>query len=1248
MYLKTLTALGFKSFADKTSLTFRPGMTAIVGPNGCGKSNVSDAIRWVLGEQSAKALRGGEMADVIFNGTEGRKQMGLAEVSLTLGDMDVEPLRAAGVPVEYNEVTVTRRVYRDGGSDYFLNKTPCRLRDVQQLFAGTGLGKASYSVMAQGNITQLLSSRPEDRRLVFEEAAGITRFRMQKREALRKLEATDQNLLRVEDLIREVKRQIGSLQRQAGKARRHQSMSAELRRLELQLARRQHDALKGEIAEREARVAGHRSAAETSAEAVLRLEDEVARVRADLAELDRQISAAQKREMELQAEGERRRGRIQYNEERRVELETRARAADSEAASADERARAAEDELASVEERLNAALERQTETRGVLEERRARQAGFEAALAGFSDELRKAQGGAFELAQRLSRARNEQNQIALRRQADATRLEKLRAEQTGLEEEGQRLEVRLAEFSAEAEAGELQVRTSRESIQDLQARIGELEEEARTAQHALDALLRRQAEVRSRLGVLEQLDAQREGVDAGAVAALKAAGAAAAMLADRIRTPAAHVAAIEAALGRRLETVLASNSEEARRIVRLLVESGEGRAAVAAADLCRIASPPDEAPALEGAVRASSVVETDEECRPLVDALLGATYLAADLDAATKLFAELGGRYDVATASGECLWRGGVYFGGRQGKAKTPQGGGVLARKNQIAELRAELEKVSAEASEAARTRGAVQSEVTAVRAALDGARQELRSREVAAATRRGELNGLQQAQRSLKQKGETVRFELESLSAREAEGAARLEEAGARIAAAEAEQMQADERARELALRLEEARRERDESATLTNDAKVAAATEEQVVAGLGRQRPPLAARIQELRGTAARLRAEIDSFGSRKAAIEAETETLWAEAEALGREREEASTAAAALASERAGLDAGLAGREARLKDERARQAEAQTRRSELEIEIAQRTSTLESLTARILEKYQVNVGEIEGEGIKITFADEGQPKVEFVGVEELAAAGLTVDWEAASNRVRDLQRKLEDLGPVNLVAIDEFAEAEQRHEFLNKQFEELRDAKKQLVEVIEKINQETRAMFADTFEKIRNNFRAMFSEVFGGGKADLELVSGEDPLEAGIEIMARPPGKQLQSISLLSGGEQTMTAVALLFSIYQVKPSPFCLLDELDAPLDESNINRFIKVLRRFLDHSQFVVITHNKRTIGMADAVYGVTMEEQGVSKIVGMRFDDSNGAGRGAAPAQAQEQAPVAANPEPGPLESTEPDVVMAK
>ncbi|HLP78554.1 MAG TPA: AAA family ATPase, partial [Candidatus Paceibacterota bacterium] len=544
MYLKNLTVLGFKSFADKTSLNFEPGVTGIVGPNGCGKSNVSDAIRWVLGEQSAKALRGGEMADVIFNGTDGRKPLGMAEVSITLGDVDEEHLRAAGVDVSYNEVTVTRRIFRDGGSEYFINKVPCRLKDIQQLFMGTGMGKTSYSILAQGQIAQILSSKPEDRRMIFEEAAGITKFKAQKKESLRKLEYTEQNLLRIADLIKEVKRQIGSLQRQAGKARRYKQLAQELQHLDTQLARHQFDQLQTEIAQRQETAEKLRIEIETGSADVLRCEDEILQLRERLSELEHQITALQQRGMELKGEIDRNESRIQFNEERLAELESQNAKAIAEITQAEERRQAAIDELTSITERLAVSEAALDQHREALQAKHEALRQVEHELRQKQEELRRAQSEAFAAAQDLSRVRNEMNALDLQKQGNIVRLEKLSAEKIQLEEERNRLEVRLEEFALNVEAEKLSVQTKRGTVEERQKRLREIQEELNRASGEQDKLLQAQAEKRSRLNVLEQLEGSHEGFSAGALAARRSQSVIGS-LAERIRVPDNYVLAIE-------------------------------------------------------------------------------------------------------------------------------------------------------------------------------------------------------------------------------------------------------------------------------------------------------------------------------------------------------------------------------------------------------------------------------------------------------------------------------------------------------------------------------------------------------------------------------------------------------------------------------------------------------------------------------------------------------------------------------
>jgi chromosome segregation protein len=1218
MYLKNLTVLGFKSFADKTSLNFQPGVTAIVGPNGCGKSNVSDAIRWVLGEQSAKALRGGEMSDVIFNGTDGRKPTGMAEVSLTIGGVDEEHLKAAGVEMAYSEVTVTRRVFRDGGSEYYINKTACRLKDLQQLFMGTGVGRTSYSIMAQGNITQILSSKPEDRRMIFEEAAGITKYKTQRKEALRKLESTEQNLVRVDDLVREVKRQIGSLQRQAGKARRFKQISQELQHLDTQLARHQFDILQGEIDDRTTAAENLRNEIETSSADVLRLEDEIIQLRERLSELEHEIAASQQRGLEIKGEIDRHESRIHFNEERLQEFASQNVKAMADLTQAEERKLAAEQELTLVTEQLatsEAALEQHREA---LTSKEAAMRKLEEDLRREQEALRQAQAGAFSAAQDLSRLRNEINALDLQKQGNVVRLEKLSAEKIQLEEERARLETGLHEFAVNVEAQKLNAQSQRGSVAERQTRLGQIHAELEQAGRELDEVLRQQAEKRSRLNVLEQLQSDHEGFSAGSLAALKQSQHVLGSLADRIRVPDQYVTAIETALGHHLQLVLTEQPESAQEILADLNVNKRGRASVASLALAGNGSDNETVVENHGSastielngtpLEAMRVVEGESSVRPLLQRLLGKTRLVKDLNAATQFWRETGGEFHFVTLSGEILSGHGIYTGGHangNGSGKAPAS--ILGRKNQIVELQTVLAKLQEEVANVSRRKGALQSEQTALQASLQEAQTELRAQEVAIATREGEFNALQNSQRLLHQKIDTVVYEVQTLAAQEQEGLHKRA-----VLAAQAEEFESRERTQqarvaELTSNLENLRQQREASSGALTESKVSLATEEQMSASYQHQQQSLEQRKRELTQVIDQRRGELGAFVTRKEQAEKEIQESRGHVDRLRHDREQVNEQAGALVSQRQIQETEIAGREESLRDRRRQLSDIQQKRSTIEIELAQKNMAVQNLRERVQQKYHVNLDDVRSESITITYVEEGPAKVHTLSPEEMASAGAGTDWTSVAHQVETLQQRLDEMGPVNLVAIEEYEETEQRYQFLSKQHEDLLQAKVQLHEVINRINTQTKEMFKETFEKIRDNFRSMFTEVFGGGKADLVLADENDLLECGIEIVARPPGKQLQTISLLSGGEQTMTAVSLLFSIYQVKPSPFCVLDELDAPLDESNINRFIRVLQRFLDHSQFIIITHNKRTIGMADVLYGVTMQEQGVSRIVSVKF-----------------------------------------
>ncbi len=1207
MYLKGLTVLGFKSFADKTSLTFQPGITAIVGPNGCGKSNVADAIRWVLGEQSAKALRGSEMSDVIFNGTDHRKPLGLAEVSLTIGDVDHDHLEAAGTEITYNEVTVTRRVFRDGGSEYFINRAPCRLKDIQQLFMGTGVGRTSYSIMAQGNITQILSSRPEDRRLVFEEAAGITRFKAQKREALRKLEYTEQNLLRVGDLIREVKRQIGSLQRQAGKARRYKQFALELQHLDTQLARHQFDVLEMELVEKQQALEHLRRQTEGCSGQVLRDEDEIAQLRGQLAEHEHEINQLQQQGLELRNQIEHHQNRIHFNEERLLEIERQQGSALAEIAQAEERRTTATQEQIDLADRLTVSrslLEKHQES---FHSRTETLQQLEAELSTRRTQSRELQARSFSTAQDLARLRNELAALDLQKQSNLVRIEKLGAEKIQLEEERMQLEFRLRDFADTVAAERQDAASRRGSVSDRQQQLRELEVQLDAVTRTLDERVQLQAGQRSRLQLLDQLQAEHEGYGSGALAALQTEQVLGS-LADRLEVPAKYVTAIEAALGHHLQLVLAEQPETAERILADLQVNGKGRASIAPLALQPATS---RAPTLPESVHgepAMRVVRADDAVEPLLGQLLSDMLIVSGLPEATAAWRNGGRHFNYVTLAGELLTRQGIYTGGSPtGSGASQRPASILGRKNQIAELQAQLATLQDQIEEVSRQKGGLVSEQTQVQAGLQQDQSALRQQEFSIASHEGEVKSLQNAVQISHQRIDTVVYEIQSLAALEDEAQHKRAALSAAISTTDELERSLSGELATAATAFEALQQKRESAVDALTEGRVAVATQEQVTDSLARQQGPLNQRLQELTQLLDQRRSDIGSFIQRRAQAESEMQQSRQLIEGLTHQREQLSRQTAAVISRRDALEANIANRDETLRNTRQQLTEFQDRRAAHEVEIAQKTMSIQNLRDRIQQKYRLRLDDIRSECITITFADQGPARVKTLSPEEMADAGVSTDWKAVAEQVVALQQRIDEMGPVNLVAIEEYEETEQRYEFLTSQNNDLIKAKQELIEIINRINTQTQEMFVDTFNRIRENFSAMFTEVFGGGKADLRLVNEGDVLESGIEIVARPPGKQLQSISLLSGGEQTMTAVALLFAIYQVKPSPFCVLDELDAPLDESNINRFIRILQRFLERSQFIIITHNKRTIGMANVLYGVTMEEQGISQIVGVKF-----------------------------------------
>lgn len=1236
MYLQSLEILGFKSFAPKTVLNFHKGVTAIVGPNGCGKSNVLDAIRWVLGEQSAKALRGGEMADVIFSGTDSRPALGMAEVSLTFTECEKE------LGVEWNEVCITRRVFRDGNSEYLLNRNACRLRDIQGLFMDTGVGRSAYSIMEQGKIDAILSSRPEERRSIFEEAAGITKFKSQKKEALRKLEATEANLLRLTDIIKEVKRQIGSLQRQAAKARRYQAMLADLRTIETHHARRQFETLDAQLQAAHAetaRLTELQLQQETEIEAQ---ESEAAARREELAKLDEDLSAARSVVGDLRSHIANAEHRIGFNRERATEFAQLIERYERDIAAAEEKLRVQQSQIETTDlelEQISTTLQFEEDR---LRERTAAVHAVSAERVGVERKVQEAFASIAGIEHRLSSLRAQIAGAISQRDGSETRLGILADEIAGLARTLERLGAGVAETRDQFEGSSQALAACQQQVQNadgearaLQGRLDEINRELSARQRLL-------SEKESKLEVLRQLNEAGEGFAAGAQAVLRGLDNAAffkpaivGALAAQIEVEPQFVAAIEAALGGNLQAIVLKDAMVAEAMVRTLNAKKWGRASLALREFFP-RSPEDRLmpPLPEGAIAwaIDRVKISTEELRPLVQGLLRDVALVDTVETAMSLRGAEG--LSFVTLAGEVFSREGILTGGQTGDAS----GSMLHRKNQVAQLEAEAGQIRLDIAGITARRADALASLETVRARVQEARDETQRHNTTVSTLRGQLAALEREQRDANRKAESLENERGNIEVRHREASDRVQSLEAESGEAEKGlgDFQTELKERQASL---ETLREREGALTQDlNELRIKVATEKQRHHSLHNQRAPMTARLHELGDFIAQRHRDIESYRAKSAGLGEDSTRIAGEIESARERAAEAEERVAALAGERAGVAGNIEELEATLRILRRQLTDCHDRRGKGEVKSTQLQLRIDSLAEHIRRRYSLEVREFQPDSCALqgTLRDLGKrlrktadappesdvsfpPAGEGTDADENAAGeaerfvaqapedGQRIDWTRVEELVRELDGRIDSMGPINIDAIQEYEELEQRHGFLEGQLNDLSNSKTELLDVIAKINATTRSLFAETFEKVRVNFQEMFTELFGGGKANLVLVDESDPLESGIDIIARPPGKQLQSISLLSGGEKTMTAVALLFAIYMVKPSPFCVLDEMDAPLDESNIRRFIKILDRFVSQSQFVVITHNKRTIARADVLYGVTMEEHGVSKLVGVKF-----------------------------------------
>src|SRR5688572_24700592 len=1261
MRLERLEISGFKSFSDRSELAFDEGVTAIVGPNGCGKSNVADAITWVLGEQSAKSLRGEKMEDVIFNGSDARKPGGTAEVRLRLSGLpspraggetpasDVPALtefhstdhggngnghstgngngngNGHGDHVSLEEIAlaftrdveVTRRLYRSGESEYLIDGEVCRLRDVHELMMDTGLGAKAYAIIEQGKIGMILSSRPADRRQLIEEAAGITKYKSRRRSAELKLEAAQQNLTRIDDIVFEVEKQRGALKRQAAKARRYKRLRDELRRWEKVLFARRYRELAQTIDNARTRLAEARERESAALARVSEVESDLSRLRIEQAEADNRASKIREDAHTRELDINRRQQQQEFDRHQAEALVVRAAEISEEIRDLEAR-------------REPARLALETRRQAIAEAEQARDEA-QAVAAAAQEELARAQSQIEGLEGDVEAARSEvfaalntvtALQHAVQHASDqygrvGETLAKLDVEQEDLRRETQKVEterVTASETLARTNALLDTVRLDR-STRESELFTARGEHEARTR----DVRVREQelAASEARLASLEELASTRGDFgDAARMVLVQANGHVGQQgaVADYLEVDSRYERAVEACLGELLQHVIVERHDQAAAGLSLVREHDAGRCGFVVVDPGSNGYHPREALRAPGIVPVSEVMRLQGPHVVTISKVIPEAYVADTFEQAVSFSRQTSA--PVATLEGDVLRGPHLVSGGAKVESR-----GILATRREIKELR---ERVAADRQMLTRlTNEAGQLEITIAQAtsAIAALVAEQHRQEKDVVGYAAQLSRSDEEVVRLSRKAEVIALERSRTEEERRALEGRRTEAESSISRIGEEQRQADERLTGAQRQLADAR---DSVAQLGARAAEVRASH----AALVERASAAAAEVERLEESARELEqriafraAELEQARSRREALLASVaesvRTLDADIQALDGMRQDLLAADETAASVRGRVEA----QDSVIREARKALEEVRAGAAELEVARATAESDLTHLAQSCVDSVQASLDEVLADVEQMEAAGETEPDAAAIAAEEPdpeaeEGEGQPEGYVAppppasmtAEEAIIRLKAKIERLGPVNMMAIEQFDELEERHTFLTTQRRDLVDSIAQTSEAIKRIDETSKARFREAFTAIQHNFQGTFSTLFGGGRAGLTLLDENDPLESGIDIVASPPGKRLQSVMLLSGGEKALTAIALMFAIFQYKPSPFCLLDEIDAPLDDANVSRFVDMLRGMLDRTQFILITHNRRTMEIANRLYGVTMEEPGVSKLISVQLN----------------------------------------
>lgn len=1224
MILKEVIINGFKSFADRTQVDMHRGVTAVVGPNGCGKSNIVDAIRWVLGEQSAKALRGNKMQDVIFDGTEKRKPLQLCEVSLVFSECEDQ------LGTAFHEVEIRRRVSRDGSSDYYLNGKACRLRDIHQLFMDTGIGRESYSFMAQGQISQIIDANPAGRRALFEEAAGITKYKSQRKEALNKLARVDQNLERVSDVIEEISRRINSVKRQASKTLRYKRLKHRLTHLDLAWNRYQHADTRAKIDDMEGEAHGLRGQVDIGQQRLRQKESALYSEKQARAELYESLQEAQERVYQLRGAKEEAERQASFATTRQEDLERRIADMQEEIAQLDKALGELGQKARSSEEQKEAQMRTMGSSEDSFRQRNAEVEAVQKALSENERELSQEKQRLLVVESSIARQRNTCTHLEVELKTADNRRSSLRdtlqEHQHNAErarEEHAAVAERIARKEKDREAAQQAETQAREACDSLR---GEFKEK----QQAIAECDRDLARLTAQLGILEGMQSKLEGFSDGAKAILQG------KLEDVIEKgnfrALTQFLQVEDAYTQQLETLLGSATDAialdaltlAAPVSAKLQEKSLGRAALHVQVNAPDPTAADRFP--EWLVPARQVVSARTEAmQPHVEMLLRGCFFCDTLENFLAFWEQNPAFpfFMVVTAQFELVDSRGVIFGGHI--KKRGRESSLIQRENEIRRLKKECATENDRLTNLHEEADAIQSKLEDAEKTVESARADVSEIGQEISSHQAEERGAQNSIRQAEEAATRTQRELDQLRDAHQQAEEKLARAGKELEEAEA----AIETHRKQITTLEEQqtqlRSERDNKREALNDIRLERAEKQKTLELISASLRDIEQQRADMQQRSTRRKQECDELHSQIAALEEQHREQSARAVELDRTlvvtREQLDASNTKLKA----LEEKIAEVEGRLSGERAALRKHELRLNELEVALAKLYSQSSFLEEKVLSEYDTELGDVNWKQhlwqadeqfetrLNLDDLEEAEefdsPRVKHERgepSEEDLAAMDELDWKPIAEEVKQLKSRIAAMGEINPAAIEEYIELKERYDFLKGQSDDLWNSKNELLAAIDEINETSQQLFRETFEQVKKNFAFCYKKL-NGGFADLKLVDAEDVLESGIEIVAQPLGTRLKTLSLLSGGQKTMTAVALLFAIYMVKPSPFCVLDELDAPLDDANIGRFIEMLASFLEYSQFLVITHNKRTLHVASTIYGVTMQEPGVTKLVSMRF-----------------------------------------